>query len=263
MQTASSASLTYLASRSASEYTITAVMPSSLQARWMRRAISPRLATRIFLNMSVCLLVLSLNDEERLAVFDRLAVLAEDLRDRAGLVSLDLVEDLHRLDDAERVALLHHAADLDERLCAGAGRQIEGADHRRLHQMAGRHFGHGGRHRDGGRDHRRRGRSACGRHRCRNLLDHHAASLDDPNLALGLGDFELGYVRFRHQVDQGLEFAQIHEVSNDGERLSRQIFRITTEFAASLFSLLLIFVFFAEPERLNGDGIAPALPRSR
>ena len=51
MHTASSASLTYLASRSASEYTITALTPSSWQARWIRRAISPRLATRIFLNM--------------------------------------------------------------------------------------------------------------------------------------------------------------------------------------------------------------------
>src|SRR6476469_4148802 len=103
MQTASSASLTYLASRSASEYTITALMPSSRQARCTRRAISPRLAIRIFLNINARPRP-SLDDEERLAVFHSLAVLAQDLRHRAGLVGLDLVEDLHRLDDADGVA---------------------------------------------------------------------------------------------------------------------------------------------------------------
>src|ERR1700739_2817760 len=51
MQTDSSASFTYLASLSASEWTTTVRMPISRQARWMRRAISPRLAMRIFSNM--------------------------------------------------------------------------------------------------------------------------------------------------------------------------------------------------------------------
>src|SRR5512139_4336434 len=51
MHTDSSASLTYLASRSASEYTATVLMPISRQARWMRRAISPRFAIRIFSNI--------------------------------------------------------------------------------------------------------------------------------------------------------------------------------------------------------------------
>ena len=50
MQTDSSASRTYLASRSASEWTTTVLMPSSRHARWMRSAISPRLAIRIFPN---------------------------------------------------------------------------------------------------------------------------------------------------------------------------------------------------------------------
>src|SRR6476620_10748978 len=109
MHTASSASLTYLASRSASEYTITALMPSSRHARCTRKAISPRLAIRIFLNISG---PASLDDEQRLAVFDRLPVLAQDLGHRARLVGLDLVEDLHRLDDADRVAFLDLAADL-------------------------------------------------------------------------------------------------------------------------------------------------------
>ena len=51
MQTDSSARRTYLASVSAVECTATVLMPSSLQARRMRRAISPRFAIRIFSNM--------------------------------------------------------------------------------------------------------------------------------------------------------------------------------------------------------------------
>src|SRR5690606_7438537 len=54
MQTDSSASFTYFASLSASECTTTVLIPSSRQARWIRRAISPRLAIRIFSNMDGC-----------------------------------------------------------------------------------------------------------------------------------------------------------------------------------------------------------------
>src|SRR5438045_7520074 len=91
MHTASSASFTYLASRSASEYTTTDLTPSSRQARWIRRAISPRFAIRIFLNIEA----LSLDDEERLSELHGLTVLAQDLRDPTALVGLDLVHDLH------------------------------------------------------------------------------------------------------------------------------------------------------------------------
>jgi hypothetical protein len=49
MQTASSASRTCIASASAVEWTATVLMPISWQARWMRSAISPRLAIRTFL----------------------------------------------------------------------------------------------------------------------------------------------------------------------------------------------------------------------
>src|SRR6218665_256469 len=106
-------------------------MPSSRQARWIRRAISPRLATRIFLNMRDGLF----DDEQRLTVLDGLAVLAQDLRDRAGLVGLDLVEDLHGLDDADRLPFLDRAADLPHGLGPGAGRAVEGAHHGRLGHM--------------------------------------------------------------------------------------------------------------------------------
>ena len=52
MQTDSSASFTCMASRSAVECTATVWMPSSLAARRMRSAISPRFAMRILSNMT-------------------------------------------------------------------------------------------------------------------------------------------------------------------------------------------------------------------
>ena len=45
-----------------------------------------------------------LDDEQRLAELDRIAVLDQHRHDLAGLVGLDLVHHLHRLDDAEHVA---------------------------------------------------------------------------------------------------------------------------------------------------------------
>src|SRR3990167_658314 len=107
MHTDSSASFTYLASVSASECTTTVRMPISRQARWMRSAISPRLAMRIFSNTSV-------DEEQGLAVLDRLAVLDQDRLDDARGVGFDLVHQLHRFDDADGLALLHRLADLDE-----------------------------------------------------------------------------------------------------------------------------------------------------
>src|SRR5450755_658682 len=134
MQTASSASFTYLASRSASEYTTTVLISSSRQARWIRRAISPRLAISIFLNIRG---VGSLDDEQRLPELDRLAVLAQDLRHGAGLVRLDLVHDLHRLDDADRLGFLDRGPDLGKGLGSRTRRSIERPDHRRLDHMSG------------------------------------------------------------------------------------------------------------------------------
>ena len=116
----------------------------------MRRAISPRLAIRIFLN------IVSAAGVEAARRADRVGDAPHSMtksgwpnstawpfshrisRDRPGGVGLDLVHDLHRLDDADRVADLDRAADLDERLGARAGRAVEGADHRRLDDVAGR-----------------------------------------------------------------------------------------------------------------------------
>src|SRR3989442_3643779 len=129
MHTDSSASFTYLASVSASEYTTTVRMPISRQARWMRSAISPRLAIRIFSNMLA-------ENEQRLPVLHRLAVFHEHRLHHAGGVGLDLIHQLHRLDDANRLAFLDGLADLDEGLGVGRRRAVKGTDHGGLHDMA-------------------------------------------------------------------------------------------------------------------------------
>src|SRR5918993_5057645 len=110
MQTLSSARRTCMASASAVECTATVAMPSSLQARRMRKAISPRLAIRILSNIGRRLL----DDEQRLAVLHRLPVLDEDRRHGAGARSGDVVEGLHGLDEQELVADLDPGPDLDE-----------------------------------------------------------------------------------------------------------------------------------------------------
>src|SRR3981081_2431349 len=124
MQTLSSARRTCIASASAVECTATVAMPSSLQARSTRSAISPRLAMRILSNIP------SLNNHQRLAVFDRVAVLEQDLRHRAGARRGDLVHRLHRLDDEQGIAGLHHAADVDEGFRGRFGGARGRADHR-------------------------------------------------------------------------------------------------------------------------------------
>src|SRR5437868_1975429 len=98
MHTVSSASLTCIASASAVECTATVGMPSSLQARKTRSAISPRFAIRIFSNIASGLL----DDDERFAVFDGLRILEQDLRDGARTRRGNLVHGLHGFDDQQR-----------------------------------------------------------------------------------------------------------------------------------------------------------------
>src|SRR5579883_1764241 len=113
-------------------------MPSSRQARRMRRAISPRLAMTTFSSMAWRLF----DYEERLADLDRIAVARHDGGDPARAIGLDLIHHLHGLDDAEHLADLHLIADLDERLGARGGAGIEGADHgRRDHVLVGLRLG--------------------------------------------------------------------------------------------------------------------------
>src|SRR5579862_5850317 len=116
-------------------------MPSSRQARTMRRAISPRLAMRIFWIIEIGKMTkpptfafdanylksaswrrsaVSVDSSadfdfvEALAVFDRLAVFNEDFEDAAFGFRLNLVHDLHGLNDADDRLLLELCADFDE-----------------------------------------------------------------------------------------------------------------------------------------------------
>src|SRR6185295_3370954 len=101
-------------------------MPSSLQARMIRRAISPRLAMRMRLYMRPLRL---LDLEERLVELNGFAIFHKDGGDSAADLSRDFVEDLHGLDDADRGVHIHFAADFDERFRLGVWLGIIRADH--------------------------------------------------------------------------------------------------------------------------------------
>ena len=91
----------------------------------IRTAISPRLAIRTFENISG-----RSHHEQALAVFDRLSVLREDLDDRAADIGLDLVHQLHGLDDAQSLSLLDKITDFDVGIRIRVGSPVEGADDR-------------------------------------------------------------------------------------------------------------------------------------
>src|ERR1700754_4910476 len=110
-----------MASASAVECTATVEMPSSLHARRTRSAISPRLAIRIFSNMT------SFDDQQRFAELDRLAGLDQDLDDGARAWRRNLVHGLHRFDDQQRIASKDPATDLDIGPGARLGAAVRGA----------------------------------------------------------------------------------------------------------------------------------------
>src|SRR5262245_48239901 len=107
-------------------------MPSSLQERMTLNAISPRFATSIFLNMALFAALPRPNGEEFLAVFDRLAVFDERADDLPGHVRLDLVHQLHRLDNANHCPLLDEIAYRNKSFRRRRRRLIEGSDDWRL-----------------------------------------------------------------------------------------------------------------------------------
>src|SRR5580700_11275789 len=128
MQMASSANRTWRLFRSASEYTATVLMPRSLQAQITRTAISPRLAMRIFSNMSA-----RTNREQGFAVLHSAAVLHQLGHDSTGDLRLDFVHQLHRFDDAQHLARLNGITHLNERWVARLGAFVESPDDRALH----------------------------------------------------------------------------------------------------------------------------------
>src|SRR5882724_1121545 len=75
---------------------------------------------------------IGINPEKDLAELHRLRVVRQDLAHHAGDLGLDLVHDLHRFDDAHRLARGDPGPDLDVRIGARLGRLVECPDHRRL-----------------------------------------------------------------------------------------------------------------------------------
>src|SRR5262245_20211469 len=110
MQIASSANRTWSECRSASEYTATARMPNSLHAQMTRSAISPLLAMRILLNISV-----GADSEERCSVFHGRTIFDQPRNYRPGDFALDLVHQLHRFNDTQNLAGFHNVADTHKR----------------------------------------------------------------------------------------------------------------------------------------------------
>src|SRR5512143_991328 len=112
-------------------------MPSSWQTRIVRSAISPRLATRTLLNTECscrrlcgydgCQRSGRFDEEERLVIFDRLAVFDADLDDAPCHVGFDLVHQLHRLDYAEHGLGLDDLADFDIGIGIGGRGTVKGA----------------------------------------------------------------------------------------------------------------------------------------
>src|SRR6266511_1473193 len=129
MQMASSANWTCIELASTSEYTATVRIFSSLQARMMRTAISPRFAIKIFSNIWLwyyqqpdqacpgCVPPacgdLRSNLEQWLAEFDRLGVLDQDLRHHSFGLGLNFVHDFHLLDDAHDRFRVNLGTDVD------------------------------------------------------------------------------------------------------------------------------------------------------
>src|SRR5207249_7349756 len=114
MHTLSSARRTCMASASAVECTATVGMPISLQARKTLSAISPRLAIKTFSNIAAGGLRTLLDDRQRLAELDRLAVADKDGGDHASLGGGNVVHGLHRLDDQDGLTLGDARTDLDK-----------------------------------------------------------------------------------------------------------------------------------------------------
>src|SRR6266498_54785 len=82
---------------------------------------------------------IGIHSEEDLAELHRLRVVHHDLAHDAGDLGLDLVHDLHCLDDAHRLPRRHAGPDLDIGLGARLGGLVERSHHRRPDVLEQRH----------------------------------------------------------------------------------------------------------------------------
>src|SRR4030095_11254241 len=111
-----------------------------------RKATSPRLEIRIFLNIGGC------ESEQPLTVLHWLSVLDVDFYHLTVDVGIDFVHQLHRLDDAEYLPFLDDIADFRKCSRARFRRSEKGPHYRRLHDRKIEFFfrrcqyGRGGRH---------------------------------------------------------------------------------------------------------------------
>ncbi len=170
-------------------------MPSSLQARSTRRAISPRLAMRIFGDHGSG--PYSMTTRASPYSTGR-ASSNENFRDLARARRRDLVHRLHRLDDEQRLAFLDCRADFDERARAWRCRHIDGADHRRGDDVV-RVAGGDERGCRGGGD----GRGSCecrSGDRCLHILGR--AGAGDADAQIIVFDFDLGQIRVVENVGE-------------------------------------------------------------
>src|SRR5262249_3758581 len=136
MHTASSAKRTCKEFRSASEYTATVPIPSSLQAQITRRAISPRLATRIFLNIGWRLLLAAAPEaDQRWPFFSGLPVVRESPQPFPADVRLNLVHQLHSSHNAKRLAGVHVPAHFHERFRPRTRRAVKRSHDGRLNKV--------------------------------------------------------------------------------------------------------------------------------
>src|SRR5580693_991553 len=131
-------------------------MPSSLHAQMTRKAISPRFATRIFLNM-ICLRRPAWDDlsgglieltsveqcpsfcradsEQFLAVFDGLTVGNEFLDQLSGHIAFNFVHQFHRFDNAQYLAHIQRIAYFDKWWRTRRRGFVKSAHDRRLHNV--------------------------------------------------------------------------------------------------------------------------------
>src|SRR5580692_3945869 len=141
-------------------------------------------------------------DKQVLPVFDRLAIDRQALHDLASNIALNLIQQLHRLDNAEDLPNFNRVAGLHKRRSARRRSLIERPNDRRLHHVKP-HFGdrgnwRGGRRYYGCRTEFRR-RRWCRRHRIKPRLaagvhNRLLAGPLDPNLDIAALHLKLGDV---------------------------------------------------------------------
>src|SRR5512143_489321 len=132
----SSAARTWRLLASASEWMATVLMPSSLQARMTRNAISPRLAIKTFLNTQWLRYPIEggklgggfrVDEKERLAILDGLGAFHQNLCHAPVHLRLTLVHQLHGFDDTQDLTFFHVIPFFHVGVGIRRGRPVEGS----------------------------------------------------------------------------------------------------------------------------------------